>query len=78
MRHSRIIALMLGRLQMSVDEAIVCYGSLSTKVFSEVQRSGGGKFKASNLEAVIKDIVKKYAGNEDERMMDMRRNACKT
>ena len=76
---SRIIALMLGRLQMSVAEAIEDYGTLTRKVFSDARLIGGdGKFKASNLEDAIKEIVKKKAGRADELMMDPRPNACKT
>jgi len=49
---------MLGRLGMSVDMAIHCYGHLTGEVFSVHKQTGrDGKFKASRLEKVIKDIV---------------------
>jgi hypothetical protein len=72
---------MLGRLQMSMTEAITHYGTLAHRVFSDVRLIGGdGKFKASKLEKVIKEIVKKKAGHPDELMMDPRLEgeACKT
>jgi hypothetical protein len=72
---------MLGRLQMSVTEAITHYGTLAQSVFSDARLIGGdGKFKASKLEEVIKEIVEKKAGHPDELMMDPRLEgeACKT
>ncbi|KAJ7884296.1 FabD/lysophospholipase-like protein [Mycena olivaceomarginata] len=60
-----IIALMLGRLRMDVDTAIMCYDHLAKQVFSEVKRGlGDGKFKASKLEAAIKSTVAKMTGGE--------------
>ena len=67
---SSLIALMLGRLGMSVENAIRCYGTLSGTVFSDVKQPwGDGRFKASQLEKVIKEIVKEQTGQENERMM---------
>ncbi|KAJ7105253.1 acyl transferase/acyl hydrolase/lysophospholipase [Mycena epipterygia] len=63
-----IIALMLGRLRMSVKEAILAYDSLrpQSKIgFSE-------EFQASKFEEVLKNIFK------NEKMEDMCRDACKT
>jgi hypothetical protein len=72
---------MLGRLQMSVAEAITHYGTFAQRVFSDVRLIGGdGKFKASKLEEVLKEIVETKAGHPDELMMDPRLEgeACKT
>src|SRR5882724_12660636 len=66
---SSLIALMLGRLGMSVEQSITHYGTLAGDVFSDEQTCGDGKFKASKLERVIKDIVKAQTEQEDERMM---------
>jgi len=52
---------------MSVDKAITCCGNLTREVFSHKQTDG--KFQASGLEKVIKDIVKAKTGQEDERML---------
>ena len=77
---SSIIALMLGRLGMSVDKAIRFYGNLTGDVFSHKQTGRDGKFQASRLEKVIKDIVKAETGKENERMLDTAPNCkgCKT
>lgn len=49
---------MLGRLRMSVADAISAYDKLAQDVFAETKRTGqDGKFKASRLEAAIKKIV---------------------
>ncbi|KAJ7347951.1 FabD/lysophospholipase-like protein, partial [Mycena albidolilacea] len=76
-----LIALMLGRLRMSVEDAIKVYGELSKDVFSDVKPPGSdGRFKASKLEKAIKQIVraKSASQNPDERLEDTRNNACKT
>jgi hypothetical protein len=66
---------------MSVTEAIEQYGTLAQRVFSDAKLIGGdGKFKATKLEDVIKEIVKAKTGRADELMMDPRPEgeACKT
>ena len=71
---------MLGRLQLSIDEAIEHYCVFSKQVFSKSKRGGDDTFKASELEKAIKTIV--YAATQDTeaRMMDPRTgdNWCKT
>ena len=55
---------------MSVEQAVRCYGTLAGIVFSDVKQTwGDGRFKASQLEKVIKEIVKEQTGHENERMM---------
>ena len=66
---------------MSADEAIEHYGTLAQRVFSDAKLIGGdGKFKASKLEDVLKEIIEKKTGQADERMMDPRPEGevCKT
>ncbi|KIJ30084.1 hypothetical protein M422DRAFT_187616, partial [Sphaerobolus stellatus SS14] len=75
---SSIIALMLGRLRMSINDAIDCYDGLTKTVFKATQVGRDGKFKHKVLEKVIKDVVKKQLGTEEERLLDSRNNACKT
>src|ERR1700722_11390015 len=55
-----IIALMLGRLRMSVDECIDAYINLSKEVFDERTSFAGGsaQYTASALEEKMKDIIK--------------------
>jgi hypothetical protein len=74
---------MLGRLRLTVDEAIEQYGEFARHVFSEKKRKGkDGTFKASKLEQAIKKIVESYGvdGSANERMMDPRPadTVCKT
>ncbi|KAJ7347979.1 FabD/lysophospholipase-like protein [Mycena albidolilacea] len=76
-----LIALMLGRLRMSVEDAIKAYGELSKDVFSDVKPPGSdGRFKASKLEKAIKQIVraKSASQNPEEKLEDTQNNACKT
>ena len=66
---------------MSVSDAIRCYDSFAEKVFSKGKKYvGDGKFKASTLEDVMKEIVKEKAGDSNTRMMDTRleQEICKT
>lgn len=72
--HS-LIALMLGRLRMSVDSAIRAYAKLSKSVFSKVKRNGDGKYRATKLEAAVKEIVRQYTGDAETRIMEYREGA---
>ncbi|KAJ7878230.1 hypothetical protein B0H13DRAFT_2279107 [Mycena leptocephala] len=79
--HVRLIALMLGRLRMSVKDAVKAYRELSKEVFSDVKSQGSnGRFKASKLEKAIKGIVGAHSAsqNPEEGMKDTRENPCKT
>lgn len=72
---------MLGRLRMSVEDAIKCYDSFAKRVFSGGKKTiGDGKFKASVLEEVIKEIVNAETGDADTRMMETSSDeqACRT
>ncbi|KIJ30077.1 hypothetical protein M422DRAFT_187590, partial [Sphaerobolus stellatus SS14] len=73
-----IIALMLGRLRMSVVDAINCYDKLTKAVFKATQVGRDGKFKHKVLEKVFKDVIKRQLGTDEERMFDTRDNACRT
>ncbi|KAJ7841443.1 acyl transferase/acyl hydrolase/lysophospholipase [Mycena leptocephala] len=76
-----LIALMLGRLRMSVKDTVKAYGELSKEVFLDVKSQGSdGRFKASKLEKAIKGIVGAHSASQDpeEGMEDTRENPCKT
>ncbi|KAJ7803101.1 FabD/lysophospholipase-like protein, partial [Mycena olivaceomarginata] len=61
-----LIALMLGHLQMSVEDAIKVYGELSKDVFSDFKPPGSnGRFKASKLEKVMKQIVRAKSASQN-------------
>ncbi|KXN83116.1 Calcium-independent phospholipase A2-gamma [Leucoagaricus sp. SymC.cos] len=79
-----LIAIMLGRLRMTVDQCIEAYESLASKIFAEsIQHqvydmaNTGARYSASALESAIKEIVKKYTGDEDALMRDTSENPCK-
>ena len=77
----RLIALLLGRLRLSVPEAINKYGLLAKQVFSEKKAQGkDGTFKASNLERAIKETIewKLGRGKGEEKMFVNDTSACKT
>jgi len=79
----RHIALMLGRLRVSTEDALNAYAQLAGYVFKEKKLPGkDGVFKASRLEEAIKKIVRQYGehGNPDEEMLDARSDSgvCKT
>ncbi|KAJ7697704.1 FabD/lysophospholipase-like protein [Mycena rosella] len=78
-----LIALMLGRLRMSVEEAIDKYDRLAQDVFRTTKRlDQDGRFKASRLKAAIKTIVEDHTApkNADEPMKDPREGdaICRT
>jgi patatin-like phospholipase/acyl hydrolase len=72
-----LIAVMLGRLRMTVDECIVAYTSLSDKVFEKkshrVKINGKlqGRFDAAALEVGIKQILQDRGLGEDELLKDV-------
>ncbi|KAJ7434411.1 hypothetical protein FB451DRAFT_1379819 [Mycena latifolia] len=63
-----IIALMLGRLRMSISASISAYEKLQPKS----KRGSAEKFKASQLEAALRQIFR------EEKMRDVSPDACKT
>ena len=77
----RLIAILLGRLRLSVSQAIEKYGALSKHVFSE-QKPGwkDGRFKASKLEEAIRNVLTETLGDgrADERMLGEGITGCKT
>ncbi|KAH0551461.1 hypothetical protein GP486_007324, partial [Trichoglossum hirsutum] len=77
-----LIAILLGRLKLSVSEAIDRYRILAETVFSEKKARGkDGMFKASKLKQAIKDVVesKLGPGHADENMFELEgsEGACK-
>lgn len=73
---------MLGRMHMSVDDTIKAYVKLSKKVFADPASGAAadGRYKASNLEEAVREIVKEYAGDAEAGIMDPRSrdNICRT
>ncbi len=74
---------MLGRLKLSVPEAIAKYATLAGEVFSSKKLPGkDGEFKASVLEKAIKDVVTAQLGEDcaEAKMFESEDDtqACKT
>ena len=74
---------MLGRLQMDIEPCIEAYSKLSCRVFSKkglpVDLWGRiqGRYKASELEDAIKDIVKASGLSDDEPLNDRKDRGCR-
>jgi hypothetical protein len=77
----RLVALMLGRPQISVEDAITVYENLAREVFSETKLIHlDGRFKASRLERVTKTIVseRSTSNTPEEPRKDTRVPMCRT
>ncbi|RKK66720.1 hypothetical protein BFJ69_g15140, partial [Fusarium oxysporum] len=78
-----LIAIMLGRLRMTVDECITAYASLSGKVFEKkchrVKINGQlqGRFDTAALELAVKQILTDKGHGEDALLKDPSNTACK-
>jgi len=77
-----LIAIMLGRLRMTVDECIVAYTSLSDRVFEKkshrvnIKGKLQGRFDADELERAIKRIVQACGLGQDALLEDVA-TSCK-
>ncbi|KAG6916206.1 hypothetical protein DXG01_007836 [Tephrocybe rancida] len=80
-----LIAIMLGRLQMTIPECIEVYTSLASDIFSAsfLERgknfaTTGAYYKKDKFEAGLKKIIKEKTGNENASMLDPDpNNKCK-
>ncbi|THY96535.1 hypothetical protein D6C93_04726 [Aureobasidium pullulans] len=81
-----LIAIMLGRLRMTVDECIDAYLALMGPIFAPGWASWAplgmklnirSKYNTPELEKGIKKLVESKLGNEDELLWDDRPDACK-
>ncbi len=72
-----LIAVMLGRLRMTVDECIAAYTSLSDKVFEKkrhrvnIKGKLQGRFDTDELERGIKQILRDCGVVEDALLKDV-------
>ncbi|CAN9193253.1 unnamed protein product [Alternaria alternata] len=78
-----LIAVMLGRLKMSVADCITVYLSLSDRVFRKtrhrvtVKGQVQGRFDADELARAIKEVVKQQGLKEDALLKDAPEAGCK-
>ncbi|KII83594.1 hypothetical protein PLICRDRAFT_444669 [Plicaturopsis crispa FD-325 SS-3] len=73
-----IIALLLGRLRLTVDKAIEEYVKLTQTVFSETKQWSRSrtKYSANKLQNSMKDIINSSSGDAEMRMLNDS-NGCK-
>lgn len=77
------MAIMLGRLQMTVDECIDAYVLLSDKIFQKrrhritIKGHVQGRFDSDELEKSIKEIVVGKGLEENALLQDPREAKCK-
>jgi hypothetical protein len=71
-----LIAIMLGRLRMTTEEAMAAYGEMSQVVFSAKKLLfQDGSFKATVFEDSVKKIIKKFGaelGDAEQDILDTR------
>ncbi|KAI5836290.1 FabD/lysophospholipase-like protein [Schizophyllum commune Tattone D] len=70
------IALLLGRLRLSIETAIECYARLVRQVFAQIK--GDGSFPVTPLEKVLKEVSRRYGDGEDTPIIDTQPVVCKT
>ena len=80
---SRLIAVMLGRLRMSVTDCITAYLSLSERVFRKtrhrvtVKGQIQGRFDSEELARAVREVVKQQGSHENALLKDESSTACK-
>lgn len=84
-----LLAIMLGRLRMSLDDCQDAYLNLSERIFQPVRSSANvagrlvdfvqanGKFDASRLEECVKQILKDQGKKESELLKEDDTDTCK-
>ncbi|KAJ8488254.1 hypothetical protein ONZ45_g14017 [Pleurotus djamor] len=78
-----LIAIMLGRLRMTIEECIEAYMSIAADIFSATTAEKafnvmktGVKYKADKMEKVLKAFIKRRTGDENAPLLDLS-NRCK-
>ncbi|PSN58604.1 hypothetical protein BS50DRAFT_614817 [Corynespora cassiicola Philippines] len=78
-----LIAIMLGRLRMSVADSIAAYLSLSDRIFRKtrhrvtVKGKIQGRFDSEELARAVREVTKEQGLQEDELLKDGSGSACK-
>lgn len=83
---SRLIAIMLGRLEMDIDECIEAYTKLAEAVFSQkksllpfnLKGKVKAQFDSSKLEKAIQETVKRSGISETDLFNDGNEQGCRT
>lgn len=85
---SRLIAIMLGRLRMGIQETIDAYLTLAKDVFQEKPGSllvpgvlgamvGRARFSGTKLATAVKRVVKEQTGDENTSFFDSQEGQCR-
>jgi patatin-like phospholipase/acyl hydrolase len=78
-----LIAIMLGRLRMTIDKCINAYLSLSDRVFQKkrhrvsVKGQIQGRFDSEELAQAVKEVITRQELSEDVLLKDASETACK-
>ncbi|CCO31216.1 hypothetical protein BN14_05252 [Rhizoctonia solani AG-1 IB] len=65
-----LIACMLGKLQMPIEEAIKEYKKLTEEVFSRKKMIGENAYRGDSLEKALQSMIERTTGNKDKKMME--------
>ncbi len=83
--RSSIIAIMLGRLSMTVDECLETYKNFAGEVFGHprllhIRNSlwPKDKYNGTNLENIIEKVVKQREGSRSASFLQKNENTCRT
>lgn len=71
-----LIALLLGRLRMSVEDAIECYARVVAHVFTQIKADGS--FRATPFEKVLREISYRFGDGGETAISDPHPFPCKT
>ncbi len=85
-RRERLIAIMLGRLEMDLDQCIAEYSQLAEEVFGEKKRrfpfnlkgKTKSRFDSAKLETAIQGVIKRSGLSNTTLLNDESERGCKT
>ena len=83
---NRLIAIMLGRLEMDVDQCITAYSELAEAVFGEklsrfpvaINGNVKARFDSAKLESAIRKVVMQSGASEADLFNDEAERGCRT
>jgi hypothetical protein len=84
--QNRLIAIMLGRLEMDVDQCIAAYSDLAAAVFGEklsrfpinIKGKVKARFDSAKLKSAIRKVVEQIGASETDLLNDGAERGCKT
>ena len=73
----RLIAIMLGRLKMSIKECIAAYDDLASTIFDPINTIEDGYYDPAVLEKAVKGIISAHLQDENAPMTSPPSDKCK-